>query len=222
MKKTMFLMTLLLAANVLFAQEEVKKSQPPQSKEMEQVILAQQLANFGYTHKDPLALLTASKIIASNPVSEFKPETESSKKPETESSGSMGNMLNPKTLLEDAVKMSGNDPTIIAISEKITFPKTKGSPQGPQLLRGFIGPQQTDEYTCVFRANELAEVAVVGDGYADLDLFIYDLNNNLIVSDVRSLTDAYCAFIPYYTVTFRMVVKNTSRTNSSEYLIGVN
>jgi len=222
MKKMMFLMLLILFATIGFAQQEEKKSQPPQSKEMEQVILVQQLANYGYTHKDPLALLTAARIIASNPVSEFKSESDQSEKNEVIPAKSIVNLLNPKKLLEDAIQMSENDPTIVSLTEQITFTKSKGTPEGPQVLRGFIGPLVKDEYTAVFMGNELAEVAVIGDGSADLDLYIYDMNNNLITSDIRSLTEAYCAFVPYFTTTFRIVVKNVSSTYSSEYVIGVN
>jgi hypothetical protein len=222
MKKLMFIITFVMVTNLLFAQEENKDQTPPQSKEMSLTILAQQLSNYGYAKNDPLSLLAAAKIISSNPVKEFVPKSTSPEKPKGTASIDPSVMLNPQKMLDDAKKMSNNDPSIVALASQITFPKSKGSPQGIQVIRDFIAPGVTKEYTCVFLANELAEVAVIGDGRADLDLYVYDMNNNLIVRDIRTLTDAYVSFYPNYTTTFTIKVKNVSNTYSCEYVVGVN
>ena len=223
MKKLMFIAFFLLMANLLFSQEEKKDQTPAQSKEMGFTILAQQLCDYGYAKKDPLSLLAAAKIISSNPVKEFVPKTVASpEKTKGTAPTDPSVLLNPQKLLDDAKKMSNNDPSIVALANQITFPKSKGSPQGVQVIYDYIEPGATKEYTCVFIATELAEVAVIGDGQADLDLYVYDMNNNLIVRDNRTLTDAYVSFYPTYTTTFTIKVKNVSNNYSSAFALGVN
>ena len=222
MKKLVFIISFVMIANLLFSQEEKKEQTPPQSQEMGFTILAQQLCDYGYAKKDPLSLLAAAKIISSNPVMEFIPKTTSPEKTKGAVSTDPSILLNPQKLLDDAKKMSDNDPSIVAISGQITFPKSKGSPQGVQVIRDFITPGVTKEYTCVFLAGEIAEVALIGDGRADLDLYVYDMDNNLVVRDIRTLTDAYVAFYPNNTTTFTIKVKNVSNNYSCEYVVGVN
>jgi hypothetical protein len=66
-------------------------------------------------------------------------------------------------------------------------------------------------YTLAFRAGELAEVAVSGDGDTDLDLYILDQNNNLIVYDEGYTDQCYVRFVPKWTGNFSIVVKNRGR-----------
>ncbi len=63
-------------------------------------------------------------------------------------------------------------------------------------------------YTIDFYGGEYAEVAIVGDGDTDLDLFIYDENGNLIASG-ESYSDAeVVGFTPRWTGTFIVEVHN--------------
>lgn len=222
MKKLMIITCFVLLANLLFSQEEKKAQTPPQSKEMGLTVLAQQLSDYGYAKKDPLSLLAAAKIISANPVAEFKPQSVSPEKAKVSEPVAASVLLTPQKLLDDAKKISDNDPSIVALADKITFAKSKGSPQGVQIITDYIGPGETKEYTCVFIGNQLAEVYLLGDGSADLDLFVYDMNNNLIDRDIRALSEAYISFYPNYTTTFVIKVKNQSARNSSQFFLGVN
>jgi hypothetical protein len=59
-----------------------------------------------------------------------------------------------------------------------------------------------------FYGGELAEVLIIGDGDTDLDLFVYDENGNLIVSDTGSSDVCHCQWNPRWTGVFRIEVHN--------------
>ena len=52
------------------------------------------------------------------------------------------------------------------------------------------------------------EVAVVGDGDTDLDLYIYDSNGNLIEKDDDYTDTCYCSWTPKWTGAFTIKIKN--------------
>mgnify|MGYP003392464767 CR=1 FL=1 len=51
-------------------------------------------------------------------------------------------------------------------------------------------------------------VAVLGDGDTDLDLYIYDSNDNLIAYDSDYTDQCYCRWVPAWTDTFRIKIVN--------------
>jgi len=88
---------------------------------------------------------------------------------------------------------------------------------GPGQAVAVVYAGQLDEYTLWFRANEVARVVVDGDGSSDLDLFVYDENGNLVVSDT-DYTD-YCVgtWVPRWTGRFLVrVVNRGDRANVYE------
>ena len=67
-------------------------------------------------------------------------------------------------------------------------------------------------YTETFRAGELAVVAIRGDGYTDLDLFVYDENGNLVASGTGPTCFETVSFTPRWTGRFRIEVRNLGST----------
>lgn len=71
-----------------------------------------------------------------------------------------------------------------------------------------VRPMTTDIYNIWFEGGELAEILVTGDRGTDLDLFVFDENNNLIAFD-DDLTDmCYAAFTPLWSGRFRVEIRN--------------
>jgi choloylglycine hydrolase len=176
MKKSIILVILLLMAHAVFSQEEEKKEQtPPQSKEMSLTVLAQQLADYGYANKDPLSILAAAKIIANNPVREFKPQSVSPEKTKGTSPVTPSVLLNPQKLLDDAKKISNNDPAIVALADQITFPKSKGSPPFTQNAGACSVMMKTNKQgVFVGRSSDFflplkTRLEVIPAGYKDYD-----------------------------------------------------
>jgi len=76
----------------------------------------------------------------------------------------------------------------------------------------------TDVYTVKFSRGKLAEVLIIGDGKADLDLYIYDEQGYRVAEDESYEVDCYVAFVPKRSGTFTIKVVNQSRV-ASGYLI---
>ena len=75
--------------------------------------------------------------------------------------------------------------------------------QGDRVLANSINTYYIDFY-----GNEYAEVAIVGDGDTDLDLFIYDENGNFIASGETYSDVEVVGFTPLWTGTFIVEVHN--------------
>ncbi len=84
----------------------------------------------------------------------------------------------------------------------------KGPAQGTTICeaRGSVVYHET------FFGNEMARVAIVGDGSTDLDVFVYDMSGRLVVQGI-GLTDVErVTWFPERTQTYRIVVKNLGST----------
>ena len=80
---------------------------------------------------------------------------------------------------------------------------------GPNVVhRDRVLANTNDVYNMTFRGGETAEVAVVGDHDTDLDLYIYDENDNLIVSDTDYSDSCFVIWVPKWTGTFRVKIVN--------------
>jgi hypothetical protein len=68
------------------------------------------------------------------------------------------------------------------------------------------------ELRIVFKANELAEFFVIGDGDTDLDLFIYDANGKVVAKDEdpadRASDLCVCRWTPDREQEYKIVIKN--------------
>lgn len=71
-----------------------------------------------------------------------------------------------------------------------------------------VKANSTDIYTQKFYGGESVAILVEGDGDTDLDLFIYDENGNLIVSDTDEGDTCIAAFTPKWTGTFTIKIMN--------------
>lgn len=82
-----------------------------------------------------------------------------------------------------------------------------------------VKPLTTDVYHLTFRGGELARVGVVGDGKTDIDLYIYDENNNLIASDDDNTSTCIAEWTPRWTGSFTVKIRNRGRLSSSYALL---
>jgi hypothetical protein len=77
----------------------------------------------------------------------------------------------------------------------------------------------TDVYTMRFQGGEDATIILSGDGDTDLDLYVYDENDNLIGYDDDGTDDCVVSFTPRWTGNFKIKVKNLGDTYNSYTLI---
>ena len=213
MKKLTILMLFILMGGMFMniqAQDKPVREVNPGSA-LSHVTMAQELANYGYQHKDALSLLTAAQILVNTPVSALKIESKKSEggtadKPKTEPV--MADILNPEKLVADAKIFGKDNPQILALAGKITFDKSRGAVDGPNTGYDRVMAQGVDVYRIAFYGKSPAEVAVVGDGDTDLDLYVFDENGNLIGKDEDNTDRCYVAWMPQWTGSFIIKVIN--------------
>lgn len=213
MKKLTILMLFILLGGVsmnVLAQDKPAREVNPGSA-LFQVTMAQELANYGYQHKDALSLLTAAQILSNTPVTALKIESKTSEggtvdKPK--SGQVMADLLNPEKLVADAKIFGKDNPQILALAGKLTFDKSRGAVDGPNTKYDRVLANNTDVYRIAFYGKTPAEVAVVGDGDTDLDLYVFDESGNLIVKDDDNTDRCYVSWMPQWTGSFVIKVLN--------------
>ncbi len=194
--------------------------------------VALQLANYGREHKSALALLTAAQILLDAPshpgLAEVKPAEQAPSGPPTAQAPAKPEKkapsVDPATLVKEAQALAANDPSLQPMFKQIQSrltEKQRGDVTGPNRRVDRILAGYTNTYTITFEGGKLAECLISGDGDTDLDLYVYDANNNLITSSTSYGDDEYVAFVPYRTSTFRIVVKNLGRVYN-DYLFITN
>lgn len=87
-------------------------------------------------------------------------------------------------------------------------PLSAGALPGPKATREVVSADSTDTYSVIFEGLERAEIAVIGDGDTDLDLYVYDEFGNLIESDDDSTDQCYVTFFPRRTGRFTIRIVN--------------
>lgn len=213
MKKLTILLIFALLGGLLInvqAQDKPAREVNPGSA-LSQVTMAQELANYGYQHKDALSLLTAAQILANSPVTALKIESNTSEgsteeNPKTEPI--IADLLNPEKLVADAIIFGKDNPQILALASKITFDKSRGAVDGASISYDRVLAKGIDVYRIAFYGKLPAEIAVVGDGDTDLDLYVYDENANLIAKDDDYTDRCYVSWMPQWTGSFIIKVVN--------------
>lgn len=216
MKHLILIMGLFLSS-VAFSQssesDEKKQREGNPSEGVKLAVVAQEIANYGYSNNNPLSLISAADILVDNPTTELKPEkVESNEKGNTKTSKESKLVkLDVKELLKDARKMANGNTSLLAIAdnvEKRIAATTKSAVGGAKYTLESVSANSTDIFYIRFYGGELAEVALKGDGDTDLDLYIYDENGNLIDSDTGYSDACYASWQPKWTGTFKIKVKN--------------
>ncbi len=168
-----------------------------------------ELAQLAQDSKDAILMLAAARLEAmaeTEEVSRDKTSKGDTAKADAESKPERGD------LYALATQFAGTNETLQTLIEdsKISG-TTKGRDRGPGITDTRVLAHDTDIFRITFRGGERAEVTVVGDGDTDLDLHVYDENGNLVDRDIDGTDVAYCSWIPRWTGTFRVEVKNWGR-----------
>lgn len=222
MKKVLFFAALALSVMMVScnkaenpeakpASEDKAAIQAQPSEGLEAIRIAMDLARYGYKVESADALLKAADILVSTPVKEMD-------NPQIEKSGEKAEgddkRITIARLLDDAKDIAGEDEHLLALAADIekkiavSAEGTRGAVGGPVEHYDRISGQSYDLYTIGFKAEELAEIAIIGDGDTDLDLYVYDENGNLVESDTSYSGNCYVSFSPRWTGNFSVKVIN--------------
>lgn len=104
--------------------------------------------------------------------------------------------------------MAKGNTELIKVIEAISPSTSRGRVGGPGKIVEQVKAKSNDIYYIKFWGGQLAEILVSGDGDTDLDLYVFDENGNLIAKDDDNTDDCYVRFIPKWTGSFKVVVKN--------------
>ena len=220
MKKVLFFSAVALSAIMMVscnkpaAQTEEKEAiEQEASKEMDAIRTALSLAQYGYAVESPAALIEAADILASTPAQPAAVEGEAGAQNENEGEKAAKAEVSVEQLLADARALT-EDEHLLAMADKVAAKVaegadvTRGAYGGPKYQRDRVYAHSYIQYVQAFYANQIAEVSVVGDGDTDLDLYIYDENGNLIVSDTDYTDRCYVRFCPRWTGNFLVRIVN--------------
>ncbi len=222
MKKALLVLALCFAgAAMVFGQvgpQGTKEAAPESNSDVKTLQLAHELADYGYKNESPTALLQAAEMISQIKIQEASYEATQE--------GSKGSAFTEKAkdysaqaLVDAARDLAGKDKTLLAWAknvEKSIKKSTRGASGGPQYASNFAYANGgVTWYQWYFDGNRLAEVGVASLDGADLDLYIYDQNGNLITYDESYGRDAYCSWRPRWTGLFTIYIKNNARYNAA-------
>ena len=218
MKRLVLLTALLYVALTTCAQdylnEEDKEPAGPIPSKVEELRLIYSLAKYGHTNKDAISLITAAQILKQN---KFRlPD------------------LTVEKLLDEAKTYTNGDNDLLSQIKKTedgTFNPNKSDHNiiGERTYElGTVGEQKysldminaysTDTYKIRFKENQKAIVHVNGVGLTDIDLYIYDSNDNLITSDTSDSDNCECTWIPKWTGIFTIRIKNRGSMYNLYYM----
>lgn len=184
----------------------------PGGQAVEQVALANSLIQYGRAGKSPTALITAAQILSENMMDSAGDKPTAKKPGAGAATGKKGKVMNnaPAALLAEAKTMSGNDPNIVALANKVarTMGRTRGRIGGASLHNDRVAAHGTDEWTIRFQAGVLAEVGLKGDGTTDVDIHVYDSSGNLVGYDDDNSDVCLVKWVPTYSGPFSVHVIN--------------
>jgi hypothetical protein len=208
--------------NQATAEAAAKIKASAEAESVQQLHLAHSLVTYGRKNKVPEALIVAARILGSTATVELTEKPTHEKSPDAPKGAKKEKTDNAnlaKDLLAEAKKLSNNNPAIVTLANSVEL--TRGAVGGPKRAVSVVEPLSADIYKITFKADEVARVAVSGDGDTRLDLYIYDENNNLIASAVGPGDDCLASWHPRWSGVFHIKIVNRGRL-PNQYVILTN
>ena len=181
--------------------------------------LAQDLYALGLANKDALTVLTAAKLAASVDVKEVEQKKETKGEAVADQPDGVDAPVDVATMLASAKELAGEDETLVGLIEDTEAESGRGRIGGASSTLSRLPAGQTDVWEIPFYGESYAEVAVLGDGDANLDVLVTDENGNTICYDVSWSDKVYCDFVPSWNGYFYVTVQNNGGSRNSYYLM---
>jgi len=180
---------------------------------------AMTLATLGREQGDPKLLAAAGRallMIGSTPA-EDKPTSGTLAEDEKAGTGDAPEKAEtaqtglPSQLFAEARRLARGNEQTLALIETMAAVGSRGSLAGPHKHQMRISARSYRSVKESYRAGELAEVAILGDGDTDVDLIVQDANGNEICRSTRGGDREYCQWTPAWTGEFTIKVANYGR-----------
>jgi hypothetical protein len=124
-----------------------------------------------------------------------------------------------EAMFAKARELAADDDAVLGLIDDALAEGSRGRIGGAVEWLSRLPAGQTDVWEIPFYGNSYAEVAVVGDGDANLDVAITDENGNVICYDVSWSDKLYCDWTPAWDGYFYVTVQNTGGSRNSYYLL---
>lgn len=183
--------------------------------------LASELYALGAASGDALTVLTAARLAMSVDVKEGGEikKTTSGAMPADDSEGAAEAPVDVKTMLAKAKELAADDEVLLGLIADAEAESARGRIGGAVSWLSRLPSGQTDVWEIPFYGNSYAEIAVVGDGDANLDVVVTDENGNVFCYDVSWSDSLYCDFTPAWDGYFYVTVENVGGVRNSYYLM---
>lgn len=183
------------------------------ARAMRDLDLAQQLIQYGRSHKHAESLLVAAQILHNTPTAKLtagsKVTTEAK---ETRASAPAKADNSPKALVAEAKKLSSSPQvaSLAAATLRMLEEESRGAANGPQVDAFTIRPGQAITWNPItFLGGQLAVVHVNCGVYGNMVLEVYDEFGNLIRRDNVPANFYRVSWVPAFTGPFRVRLVNT-------------
>ena len=184
-----------------------------------QMAMAQDLYAMGMARQDALTVLTAAKLAAGVDLADVERELETRAGTVTEEADVADAPVDAATMLASAKALAGEDEVLAGLVEDAEAEGSRGRIGGASQTLSRLSAGAVDTWKVPFYGNSYAELAVVGDGDANLDVLVSDENGNTICYDVSWSDKVYCDFVPAWNGYFVVTVENTGVKRNSYYLM---
>lgn len=234
MKSPLKSLTIALATTMLvslgsvgFAQDKtgtnVTEGAEGQQGPVAQLAMAQNLYAYGVANKNALAVLTAAQITLSIDVKDVERDAEDKA---TEGAAEVADdgegadaPVDGAAMLAKARELSAGDDIMTGLIDDVADEGGRGRIGGPSRTLKRLNAGRTNIFKVPFYGGRLAELAIVGDGDADLDLLVTDENGNTVCRDVSYSDRLYCSWTPRWDGYFLIGVINQGRIRNSYYIL---
>lgn len=137
----------------------------------------------------------------------------------SEDNGAADAPITADQMFATALELAGDDEVLIGLIEDAMAEGSRGRIGGAVEWLSRLPAGQTDVWEIPFYGNSYAEIAIMGDGDADLDIAVTDENGNVICYDVSYSDRVYCDWTPAWDGYFYVTVQNIGSSRNSYYLL---
>lgn len=137
----------------------------------------------------------------------------------SEDNGAADSPVTADQMFAKATELAGDDDILLGLIEDAQAEGSRGRIGGAVEWLSRLPAGQTDVWEIPFYGNSYAEIAIAGDGDADLDVAVTDENGNVICYDVSYSDRVYCDFTPAWDGYFYVTVQNIGGSRNSYYLL---
>ena len=186
-----------------------------------QLAMAQELYAYGVENKDSMAALTAAKITSSIEAKDVERDMETKMV-----EGAMAEQGTGKDMPADADMMyasakeyAGGNKALLGLIDDAMSEGARGRVGGATRTLSRLRAGHVDTYRVQYFGGRQAELAIIGDGDANLDLLITDEHGNNICWDTSWTDQIYCSWWPRWDGWFNVTVENVGHIRNSYHIL---